>query len=310
MRSIAYMMGAVMCVLVIGAGWGFYFFLSSTNKSTMKCSQKYTCNDNHEGGGLPGGEQDPRYSHTPWSIGGRDCAWFEVDQDNGKNRCKLPVKSKKGEPDLCFDVAYWKDKKGDDCIWWTRWVTGDKTKLWSPFVNGTDDKCITSPPGKNMSKSDMDIMKSACCVCGGGRSQRDYAGPTSNMYKNWPKPPHPLLPIQHTGKTATHLTQCCVCNDEAVRQALVGKSGNRKTRIEEGLQIDGNPRGGVLRCEGTESTAWDSWKEQDEPYIIVAAIATFVLFVVAVICCYYFFKEEPEKTDPAYATVGPDSDSP
>ena len=92
-----------------------------------------------------------------------------------------------------------------------------------------------------------------------------------------------------------------------MRQALVGKSGNRKTKIEAGLQIGGNPRGGVLRCEGIETIAWNSWDKQDLPYIIVAGIVTFVLLVVAAICCYYFFKAKPDNVgDEAYDPLTPD----
>jgi hypothetical protein len=242
MLSVAYPMCAFMCVVVIGAGWGFYGFLSKNNKSTLKCSQTYTCNDKNDFGGLPGGQRDVRFPHTPWSIGGRDCALFDVD----KNRCKVPVESN---------------------------------------------------------------MDSACCVCGSGRSQRDYAGPTSDMYKNWPKPPHPLLPIQHTGKTATHLTQCCACHDEAVRQALVGKSGKSKTKMEANLHIDGNPRGGVLKCNGEESIAWNYRTEILDRYMIVCGIVTGLLAICAGICCYYFFKARRKDSGVNFSPIGPASDA-
>ena len=111
MRSIAYMMGAAMCVLIMLFGWAVYLYLSTTHRVPKKCNVMYSCNDDSKIFGLPGGQIDVKFSHTPWSIGGRDCAWFDVN----KTRCKLPVESKKGEPDLCFDVAYWKDRKGDDC---------------------------------------------------------------------------------------------------------------------------------------------------------------------------------------------------
>ncbi len=93
-----------------------------------------------------------------------------------------------------------------------------------------------------------------------------------------------------------------------MRQALVGKSGKSKTRIEANLQIDGNPRGGVLLCERLESIAWNSWDKQDVSYIIVASIVTFVLLVVVVISCYYFFKAKPGKVDdPNYEAIDPNT---
>ncbi len=82
-------------------------------------------------------------------------------------------------------------------------------------------------------------MKSACCVCSGGRSQRDYSGPLSGIHSAWEKPPQPMLPKQHAGKTPTHLTQCCVCKDEAVRQALVGASAERTTEVNANMRING-----------------------------------------------------------------------
>ena len=292
MRSIAYMMGAVMCLLIIGCGWAVYLYLSNNHRVPKKCNVKYSCKDDSEIFGLPGGQRDPKFSATPWSIGGRDCAWFDVN----KTRCKLPVESKKGEPDMCFDVAYWKDKKGDDCIWWTGHVTGNTSKLWIPQMNGTDEKCKYPPAGKNMSGDDMLFMKSACCVCGGGRTQRSYAGPKSD--KNWEKPTPPKLPEQHRGKTPTHLTQCCACHEEATIQASVGKSKTIKEKINSGLYMAGNPRGGVLQCLNPATETDDlSYKHGVlDKYLIGWSIATVFFFLVAVICCYCFLRP-PKETD-------------
>ena len=300
MRSFAYMMGPAMCVLIMLFGWAVYLYLSTTHRVPKKCPVIYSCKDDSEIFGLPGGQRDPKFSATPWSIGGRDCAWFDVN----KTRCKLPVESKKGEPDMCFDVAYWKDKKGDDCIWWTGHVTGNTTKLWIPRTNGTDEKCKYPPAGKNMSGDDMLFMKSACCVCGGGRTQRSYAGPKSD--KNWEKPTPPKLPEQHRGKTPTHLTQCCACHEEATIQASVGKSKTIKEKINSGLYMAGNPRGGILQCLNPAKETDDlSYKHGVlDKYLIGWSIATGVFFLVAVICCYCWFKEEPAQKEAESSEYG------
>jgi hypothetical protein len=277
-------------LFAIAAAGGVFAFLYETRKTTEKCDQELKCDEMLEGGGLPGGMKTAAYSHSPWSIGGRDCPWFAAKPE----RCKLPaLVTESGAKDLCFDVAYWTDKKGDDCIWWTHWVTGDENKMWSPAETGDHEKCNKSPesvallPGapKNMTAYDLEQMKSACCVCGGGRSQRDYSGPLSGINAAWEKPPQPMLPKQHAGKTPTHLTQCCVCKDEAVRQALVGASAERTTEVNANMRIDGNPRGGFLVCDTGLKVDWNAWDQQNFPYILGWGIGGAALLLLSLVVC-------------------------
>lgn len=282
--------GAVL--LCCAAGWGTYAYLFLVRQSTEKCDIQLTCGDTHTGGGLPGGERVQAFSHSPWSIGGRDCPWFAANTE----RCKLPaLADEAGAKDLCFDVAYWTDKKGHDCIWWTEWVTGDKLNMWSPVQSGSHEKCNTSPealaqnpgPPKNMTASELLEMKTKCCVCGGGRAGRDYSGPLSGIHTAWQEPPQASLPVQHKeagAKTPTHLTQCCACKEEAVSRALVGASEERKKEINENRRITGNPRPGLLACPGKMEIDFDA-SENQNTFFIVAIIATSVLVLANIGVC-------------------------
>jgi hypothetical protein len=68
-----------------------------------------------------------------------------------------------------------------------------------------------------MSEADLREMKAACCICGAHRDKRNYAG--SFPDQSFPgKFIEQVVPPQHKGKTATHLTQCCACKDHTSKE--------------------------------------------------------------------------------------------
>jgi len=167
---------------------------------------------------LPGENENAlKFEHTSWYLGGRTCAWFEKDP----KRCRL-----RDAGDICFDKVDWTDKKGKFCEDWTRFISPEEKDVRK---EGSDSRCNQPPQAKEgdngyalefvkwygnntMSDADLREMKTACCICGAHRDKRNYAG-------SFPNQPFPgkfteqVVPPQHKGKVATHLTQCCACKD-------------------------------------------------------------------------------------------------
>ena len=254
--------------------WAAYGITDASSQDSFKCPDPFTCVENPNQD-LPGGGHDPKFSMSPWSIGQRDCFWFSCDPE----RCALPALFSEAK-DLCIDMAYWKDRYDDDCIWWNRYITGTDA-MWSPRKDGTDPKCNTKPPTKPlMSANELLAMKSACCICGGGHAGRDYAGPTIAPDKSFQPPPAVTLPQQHEGKTPTHLTQCCACWPEAVKRGILGKSEAQVKDINENRKTYDNPRGGTLTCKKNMEKDFDKRRDLLTPFIIGASVITAVI-----LCC-------------------------
>jgi len=260
--------------------WAAYGITDATSQDTYECPDPFTpahcvVNPNQD---LPGGgalrltdgvTYDPKYSTSPWSIGQRDCFWFSCKPE----RCALPALFSEAK-DLCIDMISFKDQYGDDCIDWTRYITGTNA-LWSPRKDGTDPKCNTIPPHKpRMTTGELSAMKSACCICGGGLIDRDYAGPKILPDKSIQPPPPVTVPEQHKGKTPTHLTQCCACWDEAVKRAKIGKSAAEIEAIDENKKIYNNPRGGTLTCQKPMEKDFDKRRDLLTPFVIAASVIT------------------------------------
>lgn len=167
---------------------------------------------------LPGeteGASPDRMKHELQSyyLGGRTCLWFNEQQ----TRCTLPAHG-----DVCFDDVHWKDRAGHSCEWWTRHVL-ETSSNYSARQTGENEKCNRSPynedrtphhdyRGNNtLTEAELRNMKHACCVCGAHRDLRNYAGSLDSRlpgkFSDVPVPAH------HRGHTATHLTQCCACNN-------------------------------------------------------------------------------------------------
>lgn len=248
----------VVTLLVVGGVWGVYFLLRAITESTTRCPVTPTCTD----GTLPGGEADPRFSHSAHYLGGRTCAWFRENA----TRCALPVAGNF----LCFDRVAFRDPSGRNCEWWTQYVLGNPAVLHSSRHAGDETKCNTPPPSapgnRSMTPADLLEMKDACCVCGANRALRNYAGPTSAAPKTTGDalPGKPALPTQHkNAKVATHMTQCCSC----------------------GLALK---RGGNLKCPTTELVDWDRQTKLLTPYLIAGLILSAVLalaWILALACC-------------------------
>jgi hypothetical protein len=268
----------VLLTALIAVIWAAYGITDAVTHTTYKCEDELNAilNPNQD---LPGGGKDPKFSTSPWSIGQRDCFWFACDP----HRCALPALFSEAS-DLCIDQAYFKDKNGDDCISWTRHVTGTDA-MWSPRKDGTDPKCNSPMPNKPLTDTELLDMKRACCVCGGGLNDRDYAGPIVAPDKKFQPPPAVTVPEQHKGKTPTHITQCPACWIEAENRAIVGKSAAEIKDIEENKKIYGNPRGGTLFCASGEVVDFDKHRDRMTPFVIGASVITALLLCLCACIC-------------------------
>jgi len=267
---------STMLVAIVVVVWSAYGILDATTSDLEECPRTLTCENEM----LPGGGIDLKYSMSPWSIGGRDCNWFAQDT----TRCALPALFSEAS-NICFDFAYWKDSRDWSCINWTHYVTGTDA-MWSPRTDGFDARCNTSPPNSNMSAFELNAMKSACCVCGGGLVGRDYAGPASAPDKNFEQPKPVTVPEQHKGKPPHHLTQCCVCNVTAVQRGIAGKSEAQTKEILDNKRKAINPRPGKLSCPITMEKYFDKRRDLLDPYIIGASVVTALLLCLVVGCCW------------------------
>ena len=257
--------------------WAAYGIADATSQDTFICKNGLKAIQDLK---LPGGERDPKYSMSPWSIGQRDCAWFS----DHIPRCALPALFSEAK-DLCIDQAYWTDKYNHDCIWWTQYVTGTAA-MWSPRKDGFDPKCNSPPPNKPMTDIDLLNMKSACCVCGGGLVGRDYAGPAIAPDAIFKPPPVANPPEQHKGKTSTHLTQCTCCWHEAEQRAIVGKSGAEINDIKENKKLYNNPRGGKIDCLEKMELDFDKRRDLLTPFIIGASVIT--ALILCLMACVWW----------------------
>jgi hypothetical protein len=262
------------CIIVI---WAAYGIADATSEDILICKKGLDFEEQLLDAipELPGGERNPKFSMSPWSIGQRDCFWFLCRPE----RCELPALFSEAK-DLCIDLALWTDKDGHDCIDWTRYVTGTQAQ-WSPRKDGTDPKCNEIRPDKpGMTSNDFLAMKSACCVCGGGLIGRDYAGPAITPDSSFQPPPAVTVPEQHKGKTPTHITQCSACWPEAVKRASVGKSEAEIKIINENTRIHNNPRGSKLRCNEKMELEFDKRRDLLTPWIIAGSVLSVLIF-----CC-------------------------
>jgi len=240
---------STMLVAIVVVVWSAYGILDATTSDLEECPRTLTCENEM----LPGGGIDLKYSTSPWSIGGRDCNWFAQDT----TRCALPALFSEAS-NICFDFAYWKDSRDWSCINWTHYVTGSDA-MWSPRTDGFDARCNTSPPNSNMSAFELNAMKSACCVCGGGLVGRDYAGPASAPDKNFEQP----------------------------KPVTVGKSEAQTKEILDNKRKSINPRPGKLSCPITMEKYFDKRRDLLDPYIIGASVVTALLLCLVAVICWY-----------------------
>ena len=85
-------------------------------------------------------------------------------------------------------------------------------------------------------------MRGACCVCGAHRDERNYQGSLSTKHLGSFEPAMfspVILPPQHTGRTPTHMTQCCECDSRGIEPVQDGKEDNIRKR------------GGTWTCKAT-----------------------------------------------------------
>lgn len=185
-----------------------------------------------------------KYELAPYYLGDRTCKWFDDDPQ----RCFLPTKG-----DICFDLVTWKDKKGKDCEVWTKYIRSKQGKdtdtsstqekntdtLYSPRELGDNEHCHKAPDHyPNMSSTELQDMRRACCVCGAHRDERNYQGSLSKKHTGSFQ--QAQTPPQHSGKDATHMTQCCSCD---VRGKVTTKDESDNIR----------KRGGTWRCRKTKN---------------------------------------------------------
>lgn len=288
---------ALLLVVVL---WAAYLAADFLYEDTFECPDPLLCQEPRIQNlpDLPGGGIDPKFSLSPWSIGQRDCEWFSADA----RRCALPALFSEA-PKLCFDMAYWRDKDDKDCMWWTRHVTASDA-MWSPRTDGTDPKCNVPPPEKaNMTANDILAMKGACCVCGGGLTGRDYAGPTTAPDKGFEPPPAVTPPEQHHGATPTHLTQCCACHAEAVARAVRDQSDARIKEITDNRVKANNPRGGTLTCTKELRVVFSKRRDLLDPLLI--GVSTITALLVCCMACVCVFVRGHEDNDADQATGMP-----
>jgi hypothetical protein len=212
-----FVVAGLLAVTVLG------LWISYAVRQNKECTDKYyqICVD----ATLPGeNENTITKEHTSYYLGGRTCDWFAKDP----RRCSL-----KDTGDICFDKVDWKDKKGKFCEDWRKFIDPEETEK-DVRKDGTNPRCNQPPQAKerdtqvaldfvklygnnSMSEADLREMKAACCICGAHRDKRNYAG-------SFPNQPFPgkfteqVVPPQHKGKTATHLTQCCACKDHTSKE--------------------------------------------------------------------------------------------
>ena len=183
-----------------------------------------------------------KYELAPYYLGDRTCAWFDDDP----KRCFLPTKG-----DICFDLVHWKDTKGKDCEAWTKYIHSTSPKYtdttqtkntdtsYSPRELGDNEHCHKAPPhNPNMTSTELQDMRRACCVCGAHRDERNYRGSLSKKHTGSFQ--QAQTPPQHSGKDATHMTQCCACD---VRGKVPTKDESDNIR----------KRGGTWRCKKTKN---------------------------------------------------------
>ena len=208
--SACFVVAGLLAVTVLG------LWISYAVRQKKECTDKdvQICVDAK----LPGENENAlKVEHTSYYLGGRTCAWFEKDP----KRCRL-----RDAGDICFDKVDWTDKIGKFCEDWTRFISPEEKDVRK---DGSDSRCNQPPQAKEgdngyalefvkwygnntMSDADLREMKTACCICGAHRDKRNYAG-------SFPNQPFPgkfteqVVPPQHKGKVATHLTQCCACKD-------------------------------------------------------------------------------------------------
>jgi hypothetical protein len=241
------LISTVLLVLAMISMWVSFSILPDNFSSTDKDFDTSACLPSCKSNKLPGEEEFDvhgsdafSYNLKPYYLGDRTCAWFDKDPA----RCRLPTTG-----DICFDLVTWKDSTGNGCEWWTKHINKiaqtDKTKLYSPRELGEDPKCHTAPPNNpTMTSAELQEMRRACCVCGAHRDERNYQGSLSTKHLGSLTPAmfSPVMPPpQHTGRTPTHLTQCCKCDSRS----------RGIEPVQDGKEDNIRKRGGTWTCKAT-----------------------------------------------------------